>query len=127
MKIYTSKMNLNNFDIITAIKKKTISFTEINCYKGQQELIQSMLNGMPINSLYFLEDDKGNYSVLDGNWRISNAINYIESNMFLELSSREQRRLEDYLWDVIIILYSFDRKDVEINEIKNLLHFNWRK
>ena len=126
MNIDTAKICLSSFDIIKAVEAKTITFTEANCYQNQQELIKSLLNGFPMNPLYFVEEIKGNYSVLDGNWRLGNIVNYMKSKLFLDLSDREQRRLEDYLWQVNVIKYSFDRTDADVNEVKNMLHFNWR-
>ena len=126
MKIETSKRQLSTWDIIKAVEAKTITFTETNCYQGQQELIKALLNGFPVNPLYFVENSKGNYSVLDGNWRLGNVVNYMKSKLFLDLSGIEQRRLEDYLWQVNVIKYSFDRSDADVNEVKNMLHFNWR-
>jgi hypothetical protein len=108
------------------MESKTITFTETNCYQGQQEFIKSLLNGFPMNPLYFVEDNEGNYSVLDGNWRVSNVVNYMKSKLFLDLSGRERRRLEDYVWQVNVIRYTFARTDADVNEVKNMLHFNWR-
>lgn len=125
-KIMTSNMKLSTWDIIKEMEAKTIIFTETNCYQGQQQLIHSLLNGIPVNPLYFVEDRKGNYSVLDGNWRLDNVVNYMKSKLFLKLSGKEQRRLENYLWQVNVIKYFFDRSDADVNEVKNILHFNWR-
>lgn len=126
MKVKMDKIDLTNFDIIKCIEAKKITIIETNCYQGQQELIKSLLNGFFINPLYFVEDINGNYSVLDGNWRLGNVVNYMKSQLFLELSPKEQRRLEDYLWHVNVIKYYFDRKEEDVNEIKNILNFNWR-
>jgi hypothetical protein len=126
MKIVTSRGDLSIFNIIKEVEAKTITFTETNCYQGQKELIQSLLMEIPMNPFYFLQDRKANYSVIDGNWRLENIVNYMKSKLFLDLSGREQRRLEDYLWPINVIQYSFDRTDADVNEIKNMLHFNWR-
>ena len=126
MKIRMQKTDFSNLEIIKCIEANKITVIETNCYQGQQELIKSLLNGLLINPLYFVEDSEGNYSVLDGNWRLSHVVNYMKSQLFLDLSPKEQRRLEDYLWPVHIIPYYFDRTEGDINEMKNIINFNWR-
>lgn len=119
-------MRLSTVDIIKMVKAKEIIFTEINCYQGQQELIHSLLNQIYVHPLWFVQDRKSNYSVLDGNWRLDNVINYMKSKLFFDLSGTEQRILEDYVWRVNLITFNPDIADVDINKVKDMVHFNWR-
>lgn len=50
--------------------------------KWQKPLIQSIWRGRPINLVYFAEDERGMYNLLDGQQRIRTICDFIKDNAF---------------------------------------------
>lgn len=48
----------------------------------KQAVIETVINGFPLNAMYWAVDDNGTYEVLDGQQRIMSIIRYIEKDDF---------------------------------------------
>jgi hypothetical protein len=73
-------------------------------YKGHQRdaVIETIRNGFPLNVMYWVKTDQGNYEVLDGQQRTISIAQYVNGDFslndrfFHNLTDEEQKQILDY-------------------------------
>lgn len=86
-------------------------------YSGKQrdEVINTVKNGFPLNVMYWVKSDDGNYELLDGQQRTLSICQYVngdfslDSRYFHNLTKPEQDRILDYT----LMIYICDGEDDE--------------
>lgn len=84
--------------------------------EGKSQLIESVLEGIPVQAVFLGETEDGKFKIIDGTQRIKTILEYMQNGFhllsdkncwnrrrFIELNVVEQRRVEDFQLVVYII------------------------
>ena len=96
-------------------------------YKEKQRnaVIETVMKGFPLNVMYWVEDERGNYELLDGQQRTISICQYVngdfslDSRFFHNLTQTEQNQILDYSL-MIYICKGNDREKLDWFKIINI-------
>ncbi len=100
--------------------------------KQRNSVIETVIKGFPLNVMYWVEDEKGNYELLDGQQRTISICQYvhgdfsIDSKYFHSLTQTEQDRILDYNL-MIYICKGNDKEKLDWFEIINIAGVQLKK